>query len=102
MTLPKIGDKLYVLLLDAKMYRIGEIKKVEVYSNYCVILTVDWIINPYYKPTVCYDLYNFETYPTFVLNSIVTVTFNEQEFVRLLNEYTEKDWPVELSKSNDY
>ena len=68
------------------MYRIGEIKKVEVYSNYSVILTVDWIINPYYKPTVCYNLYDFETYPTFVLSPVVTVTFNEQEFVKLLNK----------------
>ena len=102
MTLPKVGDKLYVLLLAEKMYRIGEIKNVEIWGNYSAVLTVDWIINPYYKPTVCYDLYNFETYPTFILNPIVTITFDEKEFTRLLNEYTEKDWSVGISKPDDH
>lgn len=86
MRLPKIGDKIYIVSCRRNVCRIGEIR--EIFVGEQIEFTIDWIINP--SPDgnkLSYFSFRFETWPvTFHLNSDVFITFDEQEFTRLLKE----------------
>ena len=88
MRLPKVGDKIYIVSCRRNVYRIGEITKM-IDDNPIIRFCIDWILNP--SPDgneLCYYCYRFKTWPvTFRLNSNVFITFDEQEFTRLLKEY---------------
>ena len=86
MRLPKIGDKIYIVSCCRNVCRIGEIKRI-VEEDAVIRFCVDWILNP--SPDgneLCY-YYRFKTWPvTIHLDSGVFITFDEQEFTRLLKE----------------
>lgn len=88
MRLPKVGDKIYIVSCCRNVCRIGEITKITD-DNLVIRFCINWILNP--SPDgneLCYYYYRFETWPvTFRLDSNVFITFDEQEFTRLLKEY---------------
>ena len=87
MILPKVGDKIYIVSCLRNLCRIGEI--IEVFVGLQMIeFTINWILNP--SPNgnkLSYYPFHFKTWPiTFYLESNVYVTFDEEEFKRLIQE----------------
>jgi hypothetical protein len=79
MILPNVGDKIYIIRLDKKEYRIGIIKEIEDIDDY-IGFEVDWIINPHTSRYLTYFKYRFQSL-RFMFADAAIISFKEEYFI---------------------